>query len=68
MDLQAVELSAHAEQEVNSATFLSWKDWEVPFPVILCAFASAAIFTFLVIIHISTIYVNIHLSIIFTYK
>ncbi|XP_011301846.1 tyrosine-protein phosphatase non-receptor type 7 isoform X2 [Fopius arisanus] len=47
MDLQAAQLNTRAGQEVSSTTTLSWIDWDLPFPVIVCAFAGAILFTFL---------------------
>lgn len=47
MDLQATQLGTRTGQEVSSTAAVSWIDWKLPFPVIVCAFAGAILFTFL---------------------
>ncbi|XP_063974883.1 tyrosine-protein phosphatase non-receptor type 7-like isoform X1 [Diachasmimorpha longicaudata] len=47
MDLQAAQLNTRASQEISSTAAVSWIDWDIPFPVIVCAFAGAILFTFL---------------------
>ncbi|XP_057318195.1 tyrosine-protein phosphatase non-receptor type 7-like isoform X1 [Microplitis mediator] len=44
MDLQGTQLGISAGQET---TAVSWTNWKLPFPVIVCAFAGAILFTFL---------------------
>ncbi|KAK0077944.1 hypothetical protein PV325_003254 [Microctonus aethiopoides] len=45
MELQATQLGSRAGQEVSSTATVSWIDWKVPFPIIICLFAGAIIFT-----------------------
>ncbi|XP_034943797.1 tyrosine-protein phosphatase non-receptor type 5-like isoform X2 [Chelonus insularis] len=50
MDVQTPQLGTRTGQEISSTTTISWTDWKIPFPVIVCAFAGAILFTFLLLL------------------
>ncbi|XP_044580055.1 tyrosine-protein phosphatase non-receptor type 7-like isoform X1 [Cotesia glomerata] len=50
MDLQASQLSTRAGQEISSTAAVSWTNWKLPFPVIVCAIAGAILLTFLILL------------------